>query len=158
MNSNSTSTAARFAAAYAVLTAAHEVGDYIVQRDDDAAAKGKPGREGTAACRRHVVSYTATQAVALLAADRCLGLGLNWRRAAAGLALSAVTHYAIDRCATHWPDDSDGAPLLVRAAHAAGKGTWLTRDPGAGALLDQALHKGWIGVAAAIAAGRQTRF
>lgn len=145
-------TAARFAAAYAALTAAHEVGDYIVQQDTDANAKGRPGREGAAACRRHVTSYTATQALALLAADRLLGLGLNWRRAAAGLALSAATHYLADRCAGHWADDSDDAPLLVRAAHRADKGTWLTRDPGAGALLDQAWHKGCIGFAAAVAA------
>ncbi|THA54280.1 hypothetical protein [Streptomyces sp. A1136] len=148
--------AVRFAAAYAVLTAAHEVGDYLVQRNSDAVAKGKHGPEGAAACRRHVTSYTATQALALYAADRYLGLGLDWRRAAAGLAVSAVTHYAADRCAGHWADDTDGAPLLVRAAHASGKGGWLTNDPRAGALLDQAWHKGWIGLAAAIAAGHRT--
>ncbi|GAA2946301.1 MULTISPECIES: hypothetical protein [Streptomyces] len=144
--------AIRFAAAYAALTAAHEVGDYIIQRDADAAVKGHRGPTGAAACLRHVTSYTATQALALYGADRALRLGLDWRRAAAGLALSAVTHYAADRCAGHWADTSDQAPLLVRAAHAAGKGTWLTRDPGAGPLIDQAWHKGWIAVAAAVAA------
>ncbi|MFB8347979.1 hypothetical protein [Streptomyces niveus] len=154
MNTNSPGAAARFAAAYAALTAAHEVGDYLVQRTTDARAKGKPGPEGAAACRRHVTSYTATQAVALYAADRYLGLGLNWRRAAASLALSAATHYAADRCAEHWADDSDDAPALVRAAHALGKGGWLMNDRRAGALLDQAWHKGWIGLAAAVAAGR----
>jgi hypothetical protein len=91
----------RFAAAYAVLTAAHEVGDYILQRDSDAVTKDKHGPEGAAACARHVASYTATQAVALWAADRRFGLGLNWRRAAAGLAVSAVTHYVADRCNGH---------------------------------------------------------
>ncbi|MGW6391153.1 hypothetical protein ACWFR1_11750 [Streptomyces sp. NPDC055103] len=105
----------------------------------------------------NVTSYTATQAVALYAADRYLGLGLSWRRAAAGLALSAVTHYMADRCAGRWADDTDDAPLLVRAAHKAGKGGWLTADPRAGALLDQAWHKGWIGLAAAVAAGHRTR-
>ncbi|MGC4947768.1 hypothetical protein ACLQ2N_16425 [Streptomyces sp. DT224] len=154
MTTNATSTAARFAAAYAVLTAAHEVGDYLVQLNTDADAKGKRGPEGVAACLRHVTSYTATQALALYAADRYLGLGLSWRRAAAGLALSAVTHYAADRCAGHWADDSDDAPLLVRAAHKAGKSGWLIKDPRAGALLDQAWHKGWIGLAAAVVAGR----
>lgn len=153
MASNSTSAALRFAAAYAVLTAAHEVGDYLVQRDTDAEAKGKHGPEGAAACLRHVTSYTATQALALYAADRYLGLGLSRWRATAGLALSAASHYAADRCAGHWADDTDDAPLLVRAAHKVGKGGWLTRDPGAGALLDQAWHKGWVGLAAAVAAG-----
>jgi len=146
------SNAATFAATYAALTAAHEVGDYIVQRDADAAAKGRPGREGRAACARHCLTYTATQAAALYAANRLLGLGLRPGRAIAGLALSGLTHYAIDRCATHWPEDGPDAPALVRAAHTTGKGAWLQRDPNAGALLDQALHKGCIALAAAAAA------
>ncbi|MCA1224102.1 hypothetical protein [Streptomyces sp. 8L] len=91
--------AARFAAAYAVLTAAHEVGDYWSQQDRDAVAKGRPGNEGRAACARHVASYTATQGLALLAADRTLHLGIDWRRAVVGLAVSAATHYVIDRSA-----------------------------------------------------------
>ncbi|MBP5906835.1 hypothetical protein F3K40_15360 [Streptomyces sp. LBUM 1478] len=157
-SSTPTSTAAVYAAAYAVLTAAHEGGDYIVQRDTDARDKGKEGHEGRAACIRHVTSYTATQGLALLAADRGLRLGLNWRRAAAGLALSAGTHYLADRCAGQWATGGPGAPILVRAAHAVGKGTWLERDPGAGPLLDQAWHKVCIGVAAAVAAsGRSSR-
>lgn len=154
----STSTAAAYAAAYAALTAAHEAGDYMVQRDTDARDKGKHGHEGRAACLRHVASYTATQALALLAADRGLRLRLNWKRATAGLALSAATHYLADRCNGQWATAGPGAPLLVRAAHAAGKETWLQRDPGAGALLDQAWHKTCIGLAAAVAAsGRSSR-
>ncbi|MDJ1131224.1 hypothetical protein [Streptomyces iconiensis] len=147
-----TSTAARFAAAYAALTAAHEVGDYWVQQDKDAVAKGKPGPEGRAACVRHTVTYTATQAAALAAANRTLGLGIGWRSAAAGLALSAATHYAADRCANRWHETGPDAPLLVRAAHRAGHAAWLQRDPGAGPLTDQAWHKGWVAIAAAIAA------
>ncbi|MFD3978320.1 hypothetical protein ACFWR6_07005 [Streptomyces griseus] len=150
----SPSPAAQFAAVYAVLTAAHEVGDYLVQQDADAKAKGHRTPEGAAACRRHVASYTATQALALYAADRRLRLGLNWHRAALGLALSAVTHYAADRCNSHWDDNTSSAPLLVRAAHAAGKTGWLTRDPAAGPLIDQAWHKGWIALAAAVATTR----
>ena len=153
-----TSSAATYATAYAVLTAAHEAGDYLVQRDADARDKGKPGHVGRAACARHVATYTGTQALALLAADRGLRLRLNWKRAAAGLALSATTHYLADRCAGQWADDTPAAPLLVRAAHAAGKGRWLQRDPAAGALLDQAWHKTCIALAAAVAAsGRTTR-
>jgi hypothetical protein len=148
-----TSAGVRFAAACAVLTAAHEVGDYLVQRDSDALAKGKHGPEGAAACARHVASYTAIQGIALWAADWYLGLDLDRRRAIAGLALSAATHYAADRCAGHWAETGPDAPLLVRAAHKAGKAGWLTRAPEAGALLDQAWHKGWIGLSAAVAAG-----
>jgi hypothetical protein len=42
---------------------------------------------------------------------------------------------------------------MVRFAHAIGKGGWLTRDPQAGYRYDQAWHKGWIAIAAAVAAG-----
>jgi hypothetical protein len=145
--------AARFAALYAALTAAHEVGDYWAQQDADAVAKGKPGREGVTACLRHVAGYTATQAVAVAAVNRAFGLRVTWRRAAAGLALSAATHYLADRCAKQWDDDSPTAPLVVRLAHNAGHSPWLKNDPGAGPLMDQAWHKGWVAVAAAVAAG-----
>lgn len=151
------SRAAQFAAAYAVLTAAHEAGDYLVQRDADAVKKGLPGPKGAAACARHVLTYTATQAAALWAADRHLGLSLDRRRVAAGLAVSAVTHYVADRCAEHWADTGSDAPLLVRAMQAAGKKTWLTRAPEAGPLIDQAWHKAWVTVAAAVAAGSAQR-
>lgn len=133
------------------MTAAHEVGDYVVQRDTDAKAKGAHGPRGAAACARHVSSYVATQAATLWAADRYLGLGLNPRRAAAGLAVSALTHYVVDRCAGHWAETGPDAPLIVRAAHATGKSKWLTRDPLAGPLIDQAIHKGCIALAAAVA-------
>lgn len=146
------STAARFAATYAVLTASHEVADFWVQRDKEAVAKGGHGAEGRAACARHVASYTATQAVALLAADRALRLGLDWRRAAAGLAVSAVTHYVADRSGGRWREDGPST-RLVRFARKTGHTGWLERDPGAGPLLDQAWHKGWIAVAAAVAGG-----
>ncbi|MFD6935273.1 hypothetical protein ACFWAP_03825 [Streptomyces goshikiensis] len=148
-----TRSAAVFAAAYAALTGAHEIGDFIIQRDSDAEVKGDPGLEGAAACLRHVASYTATQAATLYAVDRYLRIGIDWRRAATGLAISAFTHYVADRCAEHWTDSTPSAPLLVRAAHGIGKGKWLTRDARAGAFIDQAWHKGWIVVAAAVVAG-----
>ncbi|QKW06990.1 DUF3307 domain-containing protein [Streptomyces sp. NA04227] len=147
---------ARAGAAYVALMAAHEIGDYILQRDADAVAKGNDGRDGALVCARHVGSYTAAQALALLAADRYLRLGLDWRRAGLALALSGGSHYVIDRCAGHWPETAeDGAPLVVRAAHKAGKSGWLVNDPGAPALIDQALHRAVIGVAALFAAGRR---
>jgi hypothetical protein len=146
----------RFAVAYAALTAAHEVGDYWAQQDRDARIKGRPGREGAAACARHVAGYTAVQAAALTAVTAYLGVRLNWRRAAAGLTVSALSHYAADRAAGRWKETGPDAPPVVRLAHATGHGTWLTADPGAGPLMDQAWHKGWILLAAAITAGGPT--
>jgi hypothetical protein len=153
MRTTPPSPAARFAAVYALLTASHEAADYWVQQDRDAVAKGRHGHEGRIACARHVASYTATQAVTLTGAARYLGLRLNWRRAAAGLAVSAITHYVADRCAGHWKEDGPDAPALVRFAHRSGKTQWLTRDPGAGPLLDQSWHKAWIALAALVTAG-----
>lgn len=143
-----TSTAARFAAAYAALTASHEVADHWVQIDAQATAKGQPGPDGARACAAHVATYTATQAAALYAADRLLGLRLDWRRAALGLAVSAVTHYIADRQGGHWRDPEPRG--VVKLAAATGHAGWLQRDPGAGYLLDQSWHKGWIAVAAVI--------
>ncbi|PBC72312.1 MULTISPECIES: hypothetical protein [unclassified Streptomyces] len=146
--------AVQFSAAYAALTAAHEVADHIVQVDEDAVDKGKEGAKGRVACLRHVASYTATQALALVAADRGLGLRLNWRYATAGLLVSAVTHYAADRSGGRWAEDPEKQPTtrMVRAAHRARKGGWLTRDPQAGYRIDQAWHKGWIAIAAGVVA------
>lgn len=147
-----TNRAAQFAAVYGVLTASHEVGDYWVQRDAEAVAKGGHGPAGRAACARHVASYTATQGLALAASDRGLGLGLGWRRIGAALAVSAVTHYVADRSGGRWREEGPST-ALVRFARRTGHTGWLERDPGAGPLLDQAWHRGWIAVAAAVAAG-----
>ncbi|RMI39759.1 hypothetical protein EBN88_14285 [Streptomyces triticirhizae] len=117
-----------------------------------AARKGGPGPAGAAACAGHVALYTALQAGALYGADRLLGLGLRPRRAAAALAISAVTHYAADRQGGHWQDPPETARGLVRLAQRTGKGRWLARDPGAGPLLDQSWHKTWVAIAAAVTA------
>lgn len=144
-------TAARFAAVYAALTASHEVADYWVQLDSQATAKGDLGRSGAVACAKHVVSYTATQALALAAVNRMTGAGLSWKRGALALAVSAATHYAADRQGGHWRDERPRG--VVRLAAATGHSGWLRRDPNAGYLMDQAWHKGWIAVAALVAAG-----
>lgn len=145
--------AIRFTVAYAALTAAHEVADYWAQRDTDAVNKGRPGPEGAAACARHVAGYTAVQAATLAAVTAHTGIRYSWRHAAAGLAVSALSHYAADRGAGRWKETGPDAPAVVRLAHRAGKTQWLTRDPGAGPLMDQAWHKGWILLAATVAAG-----
>lgn len=144
--------AARFAAAYAVLTASHEVADHWGQRDTEARAKGLRGKEGRAACLHHVASYTATQAAALYAANRALRLDLSLGRTTAALAVSAITHYVADRQGGHWRDSEPRG--IVRLAARTGHAGWLQRDPQAGYLLDQSWHKAWITIAAAVAVGR----
>ncbi|MGQ4358537.1 hypothetical protein [Streptomyces sp. SAS_272] len=148
--------AARFAATYAVLTAAHEVADHWIQSDAQATVKGNRDASGVRACAAHVATYTATQALALAAVQQATGMRLSWRRAALGLAISAATHYAADRQGGHWRDEQPRG--VVRLATVTGHAGWLARDPNAGYLMDQAWHKGWIGVAALIAAtGRETQ-
>ncbi|WP_225846972.1 hypothetical protein [Streptomyces sp. HPF1205] len=147
------SRAVTFTAVYAVLTASHEVADHWVQIDTQAGAKGKPGRAGIRACSAHVATYAATQAAALWAANRVLRLGVSPRAAAAGLAASALTHYVADRQGGHWRDERPRG--VVRLAAITGHAGWLARDPGAGYLLDQSWHKGWIAVAAAVTAARK---
>ncbi|MDJ0466077.1 hypothetical protein [Streptomyces sp. H27-C3] len=129
-----TTAALRFPSCYAALTAAHEGADHLVQRDSHAVTKGLPGSEGRRACARHVAEYTAVQAAALLFADRGLGLRLNWRYAAAGLALSAGTHYLADRSGGRWGENPETQETtgMVRLAHQLGKGNWMLRDPQAG--------------------------
>jgi hypothetical protein len=144
------SRAARFAAVYAILTASHEVADHWVQVDAQDARKGQRDAEGRRACASHVATYAATQALSLAAASRVIGLRAGWRRMAAGLAVSAVTHYIADRQGGHWQDAEPSG--IVRLAAVTGHAGWLARDPRAGYLMDQAWHKGWIAVAAAVAA------
>ncbi|MCE7081196.1 hypothetical protein [Streptomyces sp. ST2-7A] len=140
---------ARFAAVHAALTASHELADHWVQTDDDANDKGLDGAAGRAACLRHVATYTATQAAALLALRR-LDPGLTPARITAALTISAVTHYAADRQGGRWRDPNPRG--VARLAHTIGKSGWLTRDPHAPYLMDQSWHKTWLGIAAAVAA------
>jgi hypothetical protein len=145
------SKAAMFAAVYAALTASHEVADHWVQIDAHATTKGNPSLDGALSCAKHVATYTATQALALAAVQRTTGIRLSWKRTALGLAVSAVTHYIADRQGGHWRDEQPRG--VVRVAAATGHAGWLRRDPHAGYLMDQAWHKGWIVVAAAVVAG-----
>lgn len=149
-----TARTAQFAAVYALLTASHEVADHWVQRDAEATAKGTPGPAGARACAVHIATYTATQGLALLAGQHILGLRLASGRAVAALAVSAATHYVADRQGGHWGDPHPRG--LVRLAAATGHAGWLQRDKGAGYLLDQSWHKGWIAVAALVAASHRS--
>jgi hypothetical protein len=135
-----------FAAVFAAMAAGHQVGDYWVQTSAQAAAKGKPGRAGRKACAAHVATYTLALAACIALAGWWLALPLNAGWAAAGLAVSAVTHYLADR----------RAPLR-RLADLLGSGQfWRTGDGMAtgAALLDQAWHWAWLFVSALVATGR----
>lgn len=142
---------------FAALFAAHSVADHHVQRDGDAQAKGLPGRAGQLACARHVASYTATAAVALAAVRCATGTLLPLGRTVVGLALSAVSHYVIDRRGP-----------LKRFAELTGHGGFYQlgmprpgRDDnpslGTGAYaLDQSAHHAFLFLAALIIAGGES--
>ncbi|MEQ0560735.1 hypothetical protein ABJI51_16740 [Amycolatopsis sp. NEAU-NG30] len=88
---------ALFAALQAVLSDVHPYCDQILQNDQDACDKGKPGAVGRKACTRHVASYSVGQLAVAVAVTRVLGARVSWPGLLAGTAINAVTHYAIDR-------------------------------------------------------------
>lgn len=135
------SAAAVFAVVAVALAAGHWTGDYWIQTNSQAAAKGRPGWPGRLACAAHVATYTLALAACLAAAAAELGVPVTAGHAAAGLAVSAVTHYYADR----------RGPLR-RLAAALGKGGYW--DNGGSAPLDQAWHWWWLFVSALVIAGR----
>ncbi|QBZ73549.1 hypothetical protein SEA_MISCHIEF19_64 [Streptomyces phage Mischief19] len=138
-----TSTTAKGAAAYAAMRAAAAVADHWVQTGHQAAHKADAGLAGHRAMAGHVASYAASQAAALIAADRLLGIGLKPSRIAAAVAFSAATHWFIDR---RWP--------VKRLADATGKTAFhqLGGPLGGAYILDQSAHHMCEAVAAVIAA------
>lgn len=90
-------TAGTFAAVFCALFVAHQVADHWIQTQHQADTKGCPGRAGRTACLGHVASYTATAFGFLGALALSTGIDLRPGPVAAGLAVSAVTHYIADR-------------------------------------------------------------
>lgn len=138
-------TAALFAAVLAAYAAGHATGDYWIQTGTQAMRKHLPGRAGHRACLAHVTTYTLTLAAFLALAAWYLPLPVSPARAAAGLGVSAFTHYVADR----------RAPLRAVAARLGRDGFW---DTGQGlasgaAHLDQSWHRAWLFAAALITAG-----
>jgi len=88
---------AAFAALQAAFTATHPIGDQLLQRSADAAAKGLPGPEGQRACVNHVTSYTGAQLASAVAVTSLLSGKVPWKPLLIGAAITAATHYAIDR-------------------------------------------------------------
>lgn len=89
--------AATFATVFVALYVAHQVADHWIQTQHQADCKGRPGWPGRLACAAHVTTYTLTAIAALAAVALVLGLPLGLGKVAAGLAISAVTHYIADR-------------------------------------------------------------
>lgn len=148
------STAGSFAAVFTALYVAHQVADHWVQSHHQACTKGSPGRAGRVACAAHVTSYTATAVAVLALTGWGVGVHLPVLRVAAGLLVSAVSHYWADRRST-----------LARLAAVLGKsGFYALGSPrpgrddnpslGTGAYaLDQSWHIGWLWIAALVIAG-----
>lgn len=153
--------AAWFGAVLGALWAAHDVADHVVQTDHQAATKSGDWR-GMAG---HISTYHLVQ-LAALAAMRPLGVRPSWRRAAAAVAVSAVTHAVLDR---RWPVlailRATGSRAFARSASI--DVTTLGQTEGyvdlprghrplplhVPYLADQALHHGCLAVCAAIIAG-----
>lgn len=142
---STTVSTATTAVVFVALYAGHQLGDHVVQSDNDAMGKGAPTADllaqglhpwtGWAACLRHVGSYTFVQAAALALISLVAPLTLTG--AAAALALSASTHAVVDRrWLVRWL-------ITVKRCHG-----W--RD--APYLLDQSIHIGVLLIASVVAA------
>lgn len=149
--------AAKLGAVFAALFAAHQVADHHVQRSSQAQAKGLPGVEGRAACVQHVASYTATAAVAVAAASCVTRTRLPVGRTLAGLALSAVSHYVIDRREPlrRWAEWTGHAGFYQLGMPRPGRDDNPSLGTGAYAL-DQSAHIGFLYLAALIIAGGES--
>ncbi len=131
-----------FAAVFVTLYAAHQVADHWVQTDTQAGAKGLPGRAGRRACAAHVATYTISALLALGLLHAVCGFTTPVWRLAAGLAVSAISHYIADR-----------RTPLRRLADAVGSGRfWRLADHGINGayLLDQSWHIFWLFITALI--------
>lgn len=139
-------TAAIFPGVLTAYITGHWLGDYWVQANAQAAHKGLPGWPGRRACAAHVGTYTLTLAARLALAWWWLDLPVQAVWAAAGLAVSGVTHYCADR----------RRPRRWLAGQIPGKlAFWQAGDglASGGVLLDQAWHWRWLFAAALITAG-----
>ncbi|MFG2002099.1 transcriptional regulator [Spirillospora sp. NPDC048911] len=147
-----------FAAVFAALYAAHEVGDHWAQTHAQACGKGAAGWSGRLMCGKHVAVLTVVKAAALMLAALVVDLPVNPLAVAAALAVDAVSHYWADRRTTlvalaDWlgrtvvPGKGDfarlGAPRPDRDDNP-------TLGTGAYAL-DQSWHIGWLFLAALLA-------
>jgi hypothetical protein len=134
----------RLAALYALVRPASDVADHWVQTDHQAQHKALPGWEGRRNCAAHVASYVGTQAAVVAVGARVLGIRITPARAAAALAVSAVSHYVADRrTPVRALADATGKGKFVRLADHGINGAYA---------LDQAWHHAFELLAVAILA------
>lgn len=133
------SAATLFAVVLATLYAAHSVADHWIQTNAQAVAKGARTRAGQLADLRHVTTYTATLAGALLLVAWRLDLTYEPARLTLALLINAITHYWADR-----------RVYLLALARKIGKGGWIDHDPTSAYQLDQSWHLGWLFITALI--------
>ncbi|AMD42799.1 hypothetical protein SEA_XKCD426_58 [Streptomyces phage Xkcd426] len=140
-----TSSAAKAAVAYAAMRTAAHVADHWFQTGHQAAHKADEGLAGHKVMARHVASYAGAQAAALVVANRLLDVGMKPSRIAAAVAVSAATHWFIDR---RWP--------VRKLAEATGKTGFhdLGGPLGGAYILDQSAHHLMEAAAAVVAARR----
>jgi hypothetical protein len=124
-----------FGAVALTLLMMHGPADYFVQTDHQAQHKGLTGdrsAEGRWNAAKHALSYTVTQAIAVVLVLAVFGFDGSYAVVVAGLVLNGLTHYVIDR---RWT-------LEVFARRVMRKSGWIDNDPGALPHLDQAAHLG----------------
>jgi hypothetical protein len=86
-----------FGVALVILLVAHQVGDHVVQTDQQAGGKAGAGTPAVAAMAGHLAGYHALAAVLLVGTFSLLGLPLTVAGTLAGLGFSAITHAVLDR-------------------------------------------------------------
>lgn len=132
--------AATVAVVWLALLAGHWAGDHLAQPGALADVKAEASMRGRVACGLHVVIYTAVQGVVLAAVAAVVDLGLSPGSAAAGLAVSGVSHYVIDR-----------RGVLGAFARIVGSGAYWATEQGRYSM-DQSAHRLMIAAAALLAA------
>lgn len=127
------------------LYAGHHLGDFWVQTDSQAGAKGECGHRGRCACAGHVATLSATQVLFVGLALLATGTPVDPAAAVLGLAVNAASHYWADRRRT-----------LVGLVWAADRWTaklgFYRNMPTAHMHLDQAWHIAWLVPAALVMA------
>ncbi|MEU4623095.1 DUF3307 domain-containing protein [Actinoplanes sp. NPDC023801] len=107
-------TALTFAVMAVTLHAAHQVGDHIIQTDDNAAGKVGPGRSGWQHVLMHVTTYHLTASVMITITILFLDLPVTGLGLATGLGFSFITHAVIDRrWLVRWLLDNTGSAAFA---------------------------------------------
>lgn len=137
--SSTTPRAVRALVTYAALRTGAGIGDFFVQTSHQAEHKADKDFHGRRVLITHALTYGATQAAVLYAANRILGTGISRRRMAEAILFSTVTHGYIDQ-RTPVEDIADALKKL----------DFYNMAPplGGGFHMDQALHHLMEGIAA----------